>query len=192
MSKVISEERMDRALEMYKNGYKINDIVHATGISRATISRQVSINGLTRYPDQSPAGISQEKINRMKQLRDQGLSNALIAKEVGVSRDTVLKYLGRQKDMARSPYGSVVSYTADIVRAETKPEKPKPKSSLVLDECVKTYHGKRFVYKTGMNDHVRILDHTAAPVNIDMSIAELECFISELIDLYSLASAIEG
>ena len=185
MALQISKERMDQAMAMYEAGNKLNDIVRATGISHATISKNASQRGLTRNPIELPA----EKIEQMKKLRDSGMSNMLISKEVGVCYDTVLKYLGKQKTACRSPYGSVVSYVTDEKPKQTAPVK---KPVLVLKECVKTYSGKRFTYKTGINDRVRVTDNLQAPVNIDMTVAELECFITELIELYSAVSTISN
>ena len=54
--------------------------------------------------------IDQKEIERMLSLREQGLSNAQIAIEMGLSKQTVFAKIGRQKSGSRTPYGSIVTH----------------------------------------------------------------------------------
>ena len=57
-----------------------------------------------------PRPLEKSRINRMKELKEQGLSNRQISIETGLSTVTVRRYLGNQQQMSRSEYGSVVSH----------------------------------------------------------------------------------
>ena len=57
-----------------------------------------------------PRPLDQNKINRLKELKEQGLSNRQISIELCLSPVTVRRYLGNQQQMSRSEYGSIVSH----------------------------------------------------------------------------------
>jgi len=57
-----------------------------------------------------PRPLDQSRISRMKELKEQGLSNRQISIELGLSQMTVRRYLGNQQLMSRSEYGSIVSH----------------------------------------------------------------------------------
>lgn len=57
-----------------------------------------------------PRPLDQSKIDRLKELKKQGLSNRQISIELCLSPVTVRRYLGDQQLMSRSEYGSIVSH----------------------------------------------------------------------------------
>lgn len=57
-----------------------------------------------------PRPLDQSKIDRLKELKKQGLSNRQISIELCLSPVTVRRYLGSQQLMSRSEYGSIVSH----------------------------------------------------------------------------------
>lgn len=54
--------------------------------------------------------MSSTDVMQMRTLREEGLSNRKIALKLGVSYETVHRYLGRQPDGVRSNYGEIVSH----------------------------------------------------------------------------------
>lgn len=55
--------------------------------------------------------LTEEDIATLREYRyEKGLSNKQIAKETGLSYETVLRYLGKQKDGLRAEYGSIVTH----------------------------------------------------------------------------------
>lgn len=71
---------------------------------------------------------------------------------------------------------------------EEKKETPKPvrRSSLKRTQCVQTFEGHSFTYKTTMDGKVRISDSTGH--QLDMTEDELGFMLTELKDLYDILS----
>lgn len=79
-----------------------DEICNKMGISKTTVKRYLSEKGKNSKEHHTTV--------EMLELRQKGLSNSQIALELGISYDTVLGHIGKQKKGARAQYGSIVSH----------------------------------------------------------------------------------
>jgi len=182
----LSQNRIDQIRSDYSAGMPIKDIMLNNGVSRATVSR-VTFNMEKRYPNMSVPKISPDVVDKMKAMRTEGCSNSMIAKELGISYDTVRCYLGTQPANCRADYGSIVAHVTDVKPEEVKIEAPKQtpvlKTELKLKNVVYSYAGQHYEYKVRTDTNVvRIVDNG---VNFDIPSKDFETFVLELVELYS-------
>ncbi len=186
----LSQNRIDQIRSDYSAGMPIKNIMLNNGVSRATVNRVV-FDMEKRVPKTSVSRISQDVIDKMKDMRIKGYSNSKIAKELGISYDTVRCHLGNQPDNCRADYGSIVAHVTDVNPEEVKIEAPKPmpvpKTELKLKNIVYSYAGQHYEYKVRTDTNtVRIIDNG---INFDISSDQFENFVLELVELYSELSS---
>lgn len=130
--------------------------------------------------------ITEEMYQKMSDLRDQGLSNSQIALELGVCYQTVRRFLGKQPDMLRVPWGNLKAHaTGDSFVCEEPKKQPEPekkKSVLKLVSTVSTFAGSEFFYKVDAERHVVHISHGIG-VAFDLTKEQLDAFLSELDDI---------
>ena len=186
----LSQNRIDQIRSDYSAGMSYKDIALNNGISRATINRVV-FDMERRHPKMGTPKISPDVVDKMKAMRAEGCSNSMIAKELGISYDTVRCHLGNQPDNCRADYGSIVAHVTDLkpeaVKIEAPKQVPVPKTELKLKNIVYSYAGKHYEYKvrTDMNI-VRIVDNG---ISFDIPSKDFENFVLELVELYSELSS---
>ncbi len=75
----------------YKQGQTMNQIAYHLDITRQTVAKHLSRAGIEPRPRGSL--VEDEKLATMKELRAGGMSYGMIARQVGLSDNTVRKYL---------------------------------------------------------------------------------------------------
>lgn len=105
-----TEEQIDNWKVMRAQGMNLTDISRKTGISREAIYRLIGSDGKTFPNRKPPVKITDNMVEDMNVYQDLGLSNSQIAIEMGLSKTTVQRYLGRQKKARRAEYGSLISH----------------------------------------------------------------------------------
>ncbi len=186
----LSQNRIDQIRSDYSAGIPIKDIMLNNGVSRATVSR-VTFDMDKRCPNMSVPRISPDIIDKMKVMRTAGHSNSIIAKELGISCDTVRCYIGNQPTNCRAEYGSIVAHVTDLkpeaVKIEAPKQTPVPKTELKLKNIVYSYVGQHYEYKVRTDTNVvRIVDNG---INFDIPSKDFENFVLELVELYSELSS---
>lgn len=186
----LSQDRIDQIRSDYSAGMPIKDIMLNNGVSRATVNRAV-FDMEKRQPKTSVSRISSDAVDKMKAMRSEGYSNSMIAKELGISYDTVRCYLGNQPANCRAEYGSIIAHVTDVKPEEVKIEAPKqtpvPTTDLKLKNIVYSYAGQHYEYKVRTDTNiVRIVDNG---VNFDIPSDQFENFVLELVELYSELSS---
>ena len=186
----LSQNRIDQIRSDYSAGMSIKDIMLKNGVSRATVGR-VTFDMEKRQPKLSISKISPDVVDKMKEMRTEGFSNSLIAKELGISYDTVKCYLGNQPTNCRAEYGSIIAHVTDLepeaVKIEAPKQTPVPKTELKLKNIVYSYAGQHYEYKVRTDTNiVRIVDNG---VNFDIPAKNFEAFVLELVELYSELSS---
>lgn len=154
-----------------------------------------------------------EDVARMNELRDKGLSNAQIAIELGVSDNTVARYLGRQKTGSRTPYGALKTHAdgesfalegapmvttdeflpcsklAELEEAGIKIAKPVRKKPPVLllekEEWTKSLKGRDYSYKliSDGQDILCWIRETLTGDELVVNAENLSCLVQELLAL---------
>ncbi len=186
----LSQDRINQIRQDYMAGMTYHDIMVKNGVSKPTVQRHV-FDLEKRLPKNSVPRISQEKIEKMRELRSQGHSNYQIAKELGSTWQTVTQYIGKQPDNCRADYGSIVAHVTDVkpeeVKIEASKQTPVPKTELKLKTITYSYAGQHYEYKVRTDTNtVRIIDNG---VNFDIPVKNFENFVLELVELYSELSS---
>ena len=126
--------------------------------------------------------ITDADISRMKELREQGLSNLQIAKEIGRSYITVKRSIGRQPTGNRASYGSVVSHVTGDTYVKHPPVKKEP--AIRMTESVFRFRGKNDVeYRVDSTGRVRIIRSNGDHVDISANANDFFTFLNELSEL---------
>lgn len=170
MGKKISESTINEVKELEKLGFTRIEISKQLGISDATIRHYLSTK------QKEHAVITPEIIEKMRNLRSQGLSNSKIAIELNIDQRTVLKYLGRQPTGIKAEYGSIVSHATGesfIKKEESRLKKISTKVS---------YAGDRFKYDVDSTGFVEFSDSPVGAITV-LTKEELNTFIKELTEL---------
>ena len=81
-------------------------------------------------------------IQEMKTLRENGMTNAQIARNLGVSPTTIVNYIGCQPDGLRAAYGSEAARVTTV--------EPKPEPTLKLIEVAYQGHTLRYFIRSGI------------------------------------------
>ena len=186
----LSQTRIDQIRSDYSAGMPIKDIMLNNGVSRATVNRAV-FDMEKRHPKMGVPRISSDVIDKMKTMRSEGYSNSMIAKELGISYDTVRCHLGNQPENCRAEYGSIIAHVTDVkpeeVKIEATKQTPVPTTELKLKNIVYSYVGKHYEYKVRTDTNVvRIVDNG---INFDIPSNQFENFVLELVELYSELSS---
>lgn len=212
MGTPLTQNKIDEIQSFYLSGMPIKEIQHVCNVGAATVNK---------YTKELPKRIGKvfqptaSQVMEMRSLREHGKTNEQIAKIFGTHPRRIRDLIGRQPDMNRADYGSVISRVTDVekpekekapmtgpawnqekgtwsmgdrAKPEEKKEAPKParRSSLKLAQCVQTFEGHSFAYKTTMDGKVRISDSTGH--QLDMTKDELGFMLTELNDLYDMLS----
>ena len=86
----MSQDRVDRILQLYKDGHSKKAVSKMVGVSQPTVYRCLKRNGLVGLRQRK---LSQEKIDTILELYQSGLSATQCGERVGCKTETVLIYL---------------------------------------------------------------------------------------------------
>ena len=117
-------QEQTKILDMHKNGVKSSEIAKAFGVAERTVKRYIS-GKMVPKDRSSETGkgrrLNPETIQRMRELKAQGLSNSQIAIEIGCATSTVYYYIGDQEKGRRAAYGSIVTHAQGESFADPMP-----------------------------------------------------------------------
>lgn len=151
----LDHEEMKR---LYAEGMTCKEIAAKFGCSLDTAHR------IIKPGRHNSKAITRAQINDMLVYRDLGLSNQQIAIEMGLSYQSVVRYLGPQPAGNRSEYGSIVAHATgetyvNAAKAEAQKEETKTmnamqqtierakSSTLILESIITSYKGHSCSYK---------------------------------------------
>ena len=126
-NKKVTDEMVENMKEMRSRGISDIEIGRQLGISAKTITNHLGSRTEERNKKKGRK-LSGDIIAKMLELRGMGLSNAQIAMELDVCKNTVVRKIGKQKSGSRSEYGSLVAH-ADGERFAPSPVEEFPSLS---------------------------------------------------------------
>lgn len=108
-NKKVTDEMVENMKEMRNRGISDTEIARQLGIDPATIAYHLG-NRTEECNKKKGRKLSGDIVAKMLHLRGMGLSNAQIAMELDVCKNTVVRKIGTQKSGSRSEYGSLVTH----------------------------------------------------------------------------------
>ena len=99
----ISREQRDDIIRRKKEGQSIQQIAAETGISHTTVSKLTKgIQAVNTFKEEDtmPKAVTQDKIDEVRAMREQGISVKEIEKLTGVSHNSISKYTKGMKNPA--------------------------------------------------------------------------------------------
>ena len=99
----ISREQRDDIIRRKKEGQTVLQITKETGISHTTVSKITkSIQAVNKFKEEDPMSkaVTQEKIDEVRAMREQGIPVSEIEKLTGVSHNSISKYTKGMKNPA--------------------------------------------------------------------------------------------
>lgn len=88
--------------QRYEAGESLADLAAAYGCHRQTVGTRLREIGVTIRPRRNQLATTPDQIERMRELRDQGVKYEAIAMEVGVSAATVYVHLSAYRNPHRA------------------------------------------------------------------------------------------
>lgn len=175
MPRKLSSEIVAQVKGYGEAGFTYSDIAKELGISDTTVGNILG----PKCPHGSPHKVTEEMIQRMFELRGKGLSNSQIALELGINVITVRRYIGKQADMSRAAYGSIVAKVCgeSFVKEEERMEQPLARK-LKLAKTEVTMDGDIASYKLSSEGRTRITFKNGT--NIDLTKQDFLALIAEL------------
>jgi hypothetical protein len=110
----IPDAVQQRIVEMFESGFSRSSIQVETGITQPTIRKILKSAGYAPKTINDPAQLTDSKVQQIVTLRNQGFGPVLIAREVGVSKRTVLNVIKEHVEGIKSTTSSPVSAHAFI------------------------------------------------------------------------------
>lgn len=162
----LMQQKIDEIKELESLGFTRKDIASQLGICEDTIRAHLP------RKQKEHVKVTYTMVEKMKELRDKGLSNSQIAKELNTYPSIIRKYIGNQPDMARAEYGSIVAHTT----GESFEEKANAQSNEVqapVGRKLKTLRtsvcmeGERFKYEMTTDGDVTITPPNGFSLNFD-------------------------
>lgn len=146
-------EILIRSNDQHEPNYKI---AKEMGLSQHTIGKVV---GRKQKVHKARGKMTEKEIERMKELRAQGLSNSKIAKELNIAVVSVRRYLGKQPAGIRSEYGSIVAHVTgeSFVKEKEMKEMKEKKAKLKIVKTDISFAGVKADYKVSSDGRVRII-----------------------------------
>lgn len=135
--------------------------------------------------------ITEEMYQKMSDLRDQGLSNSQIALDLGVCYQSVRRFLGKQPEMLRVPYGSLKSHATGekFMHEEPKPQTDvserqfAPTPAIKLVSSVTTFQGGMFTYKIDIERDIVHLSDNRGGTAFELTMEQFRLFLAEMNEL---------
>lgn len=176
MAERLSSEIIAQVKEYGEAGFTYSDIAKDLGISDKTVGYILG----PKRPHGSPHKVTEETIQQMLKLRGKGLSNSQIALELGINAITVRRHIGKQADMSRAAYGSIVAKVCgeSFVKEEERMEQPLARK-LKLAKTEVTMDGDIASYKLSSEGRTRITFKNGTQY-IDLTKQDFLALIAEL------------